>query len=66
MDVCTILSGSEDHTVMVWDIQEEEKGTKEPQKNVRFSSTYVSIGFGEGGYFLSGFFTEKNTVQVSL
>ncbi len=66
IDLCTLLSGSEDHTVCIWDIQEEEKGTKEPQKNVRFSSRYVPIEVGDTGYFLSVFHTEKNTVQVSV
>jgi len=64
VDVFTLLSGSEDHTVMIWDIADEEKGTKEPSKLMSFSATYISSSF-DGGYFLSMLFTEKrDTVQV--
>lgn len=65
VDVCTLLSGSEDHCVMVWDIEDEERGTKEPAKQPRFTSTFHESGRHKG-HFISAFISEKNTVQVSL
>ena len=63
MDDWTLLSGSEDHTVMVWDLKEESEGRKVPQKYPSFSSIFIESP-NDQGYFLSAFSTDANTVQV--
>ena len=63
VDICTLLSGSEDNCVMVWDIEEEERGTKEPAKHAKFASVFHEAGPYKG-HFLSAFISEKNTIQV--
>jgi WD40 repeat protein len=65
VDSFTLLSGSEDQTVMVWDIEAEEMGMKEPMKLMQFVSTFVPDSF-DGGYFISIFSTEINTLQVLI
>ncbi|ODN02648.1 Apoptotic protease-activating factor 1 [Orchesella cincta] len=63
VDICTLLSGSEDHCVMVWDIEEEERGTKEPQKHSKFTSSFHESG-AHKSHFISAFISERNTIQV--
>ncbi len=63
VDDWTLLSGSEDHTVMVWDLKEESEGRKVPQKKPSFASVYLDSP-NDQGYFLSMFLTDANTVQV--
>lgn len=65
VDMCTLLSGSEDHCVMVWDIEEEERGTKEPAKHSKFTSGYHLSG-PHKGHFISAFVSDRNTVQVRI
>jgi WD40 repeat protein len=65
VDSFTLLSGSEDQTVMVWDIEAEEMGMKEPMKLMQFVSKFVADSF-DGGYFISIFSTEINTLQVLI
>lgn len=48
---------------MVWDIEEEERGTKEPAKHPKFTSSFHEKG-AHKGHFISAFISERNTVQV--
>lgn len=48
---------------MVWDIEEEERGTKEPAKHPKFTSSFHESG-PHKGHFISAFISERNTVQV--
>jgi len=67
VDEWTLLSGSEDQTVMVWDIKEEIAAKKLSQKRPEFDAVFVeSPGRRDSGHFLSMCSTDVSTIQVAL
>lgn len=66
MDEWTLLSGSEDQTVMVWDVKDEIAGKRMSQKRPEYDSVFVeSLPGRDSGHFLSMFSTDSANLQVT-
>ena len=61
VDEFTLLSGSGDKTVKVWDLKDEENEKTEPQKTGIFSSVCI-----QAKQFISVCATERRTIQVHI